>query len=306
MKQPRQALRTVFGFLLLAGVTVIKPFQASAELEVEWLHDVDITAAINNNVGQTLREEDKVESASLGVNYSLLSNIEMGNRQAVTLKLFLESERLEQLEDLSSETVGLQFVYRWQRTLGYLAPYYQLNTSIQLDKYGVEQRDSTVSRTQFFVTKRLADNLSVVAGAEHFQRDSDGSVFDMKHDRLFLSLDFVVTPFTTFYGSYGFRKGDISSTARIAECNGTPVLSIFRFITYAEERERDMAFEADQCGSWSTYRLDAETHSVALGINMGFGKSSALDFSVGYADAGAQGDISYQSTIFRISYLVRL
>ncbi|MFT4714732.1 MAG: hypothetical protein ACI8W1_003237, partial [Candidatus Azotimanducaceae bacterium] len=113
MKQPRQALRTVFGFLLLAGVTVIKPFQASAELEVEWLHDVDITAAINNNVGQTLREEDKVESASLGVNYSLLSNIEMGNRQAVTLKLFLESERLEQLEDLSSETVGLQFVYRW-------------------------------------------------------------------------------------------------------------------------------------------------------------------------------------------------
>jgi hypothetical protein len=306
MKQPGQALRTVFSFLLLAGVAVITPFQASAELEVEWLHDVDITAAINNNIGQALREEDKVESASLGLNYSLLSNIEIGNRQAVTLKLFLESERLEQLEDLSSETVGLQFVYRWQRTLGYLAPYYQFNTSIQLDKYGVEQRDSTVSRTQFFVTKRLSDNLSMVAGAEHFLRDSDGSVFDMKHDRLFLSLDFVVTPSTTFYGSYGFRKGDISSTARIAECNGTPVLSIFRFITHAEERERDLAFEADQCGRWSTYRLDAETHSAALGINMGFGKSSALDFSVGYADASARGDISYQSTIFRISYLVRL
>jgi len=306
MKQLKRALLAGFSSLALVGMGLYIPSQANAALEVEWLHDFDVTAAINNNIGQASREADKIESASLGLNYSLLSNIEIGNRKAVTLKLFLEADRIDQLDELSSETVGVQFIYRWQNTLGYLEPYYQFNSSIQVDNYGVDQRDSTVSRTQVFVTKRLSDTFSIIAGVEHFLRDSDGTVFDMKHNRLFLSLDYIVTPFTTFYGSYGFRKGDISSTARIAECSGAPVLGIFPFITYSEERERDLAFEADQCGSWAAYRLEAETHTAALGVNMGFGESSAIDFSVGYADSKAQGEIGYQSTIFRISYLVRL
>ena len=297
-----EALRNfaLIGFIALCSPVVY------AELDIEWLQDFDVTSEFDSNIGQASRSEDAIETGSIGANYSLLSNIELGGKQAVTLKVFLEADRIDRVEDLSTKSAGIQFIYRWQRTLGYLEPFYQFNTSIQVDEYGVDQRDSTVSRTQFFVTKRFSDSISLVLGAEHFLRDSDGTVFDMKHDRLFLNMDYILTPLTTIYGSYGFRKGDISSSTRVTACDGSPVLGIFPLIATAEERERDNAFGASHCGVWTAYRLDAETHAGSVGINLGFGKSSAIDFSVNYADSSTKYDIEYERTIFRLSYLVRL
>ncbi len=274
-------------------------------VDVEWFSDMEASFGRNDNIGQAAFERDIAADNFALVNYTLLSNIEIGDSKAVTLKAILEHQQVNRVEDLSRSTVGFEFAYRWQNTLGYLAPFYQFNTSIEFNKYGVKQRDSTVSNTQLFVTKRLSDQFTMVAGLAHYIEDSEGTVFDLKHDRAFLSLDYAPNQRQTYYASYSYRKGEIWSTAQVAFCDGTPADDIFPLISAAKAAEPDEAFNNAFCGNWLAYQLDADTHTFTVGANIAVSGKSAVDVSAVWVDSEATGTIDYQSTIIRASYLVR-
>lgn len=274
---------------------------------VSWFSDLEISASYKDNFGHAERSRDIVSDNAVLVNYSFVSNIELKSGNSIALKAFAEHEQVNTLDDLSRSTAGIQFIYRWQPTLGYLAPFYQFNTSVQANEYGVDQRDSTVANTQLFMTKRLSDDLTLVAGVSHYLEDSEGSVFDLEHGRMFLNMDYSPNSRDIYYAGYSYRRGEIWSVAQRILCNGDPADDIFPLIAAAEEIEQDQAFSNTFCGDWTAYRLDADTQTLQLGVNIPVGNKSALDFSVVWIDAEEKGrKISYKSTVIRASYLVRL
>jgi hypothetical protein len=278
----------------------------AAMSDIEWVHDLGASIGENSNVGLSAFKRDERESIFYNVNYSLIADIEIDGDKALTLKAFLESEQMESIDDLSRSTAGLQFIYRWQNTRGYLEPFYQFNTSIQVDEFDANQRDSTVSRTQLFATKRFSDSLTGVMGLEHFKQDSDSSAFDLLHNRLFFNMDYAITSKTLAYLAYSYRRGTIASSGQIIDCNGAPRTDIFPLIAKAEVIESDTAFNNAYCGTWSSYKLKADTQTLNFGVNFAVGNSSAIDLGVVGVRSDAERDISYENTVFRISYMVRL
>ncbi|PKG85667.1 hypothetical protein CXF85_02415 [Colwellia sp. 75C3] len=274
-------------------------------IEIEWLHDVDMSFGFNNNQGQAQKDRDIIEDKFIELNYSLIFNIDINDDSAISLKGFLEARKQNVLDDLSRTTYGAQFIYRWQSTRGFFEPFYQFNISIQDDTYGVVQRDSTVIESQFFATKRLTDAFTLVAGIKYWSQDSDGTVFDLYRNEGFVNLDYRHNARYLWYMTYGYRKGEIWSTSQAVFCNGAIADDIFPLINWSLEMETDHAFNNALCGDWIAYKLKADTHTLTLGLNVAVGESSAFDFSVFHIDSTAEANISYQSTIFRASYLVR-
>jgi hypothetical protein len=278
---------------------------ARAEVEVEGFSDTEVSIGYSDNIGKAQRDRDIKEDNFILASYGFLSNIELDDSKAITLKAFVEYEFVDKVEDLSRSTFGAQFAYRWQNTLGYLSPFYQFNTSIQLNEYGVDQRDSTVSNTQVFVTKRMSDSVTVISGLAYYIEDSEGTVFDLEHGRFFLNLDYSSERNRLYYASYSYREGEIWSNAQVVFCNGEPADDIFPLIAAAEASEPDKAFNNAFCGEWMAYRLKASTQTFTIGASFSIGRSSALDLSAMYVDSEATKDIDYQSTIFRASFLKR-
>ena len=275
------------------------------EMEFEWFHDLDFSLGFNDNIGQAEKDRDIIEDQFLEANYSLISNIELDDDNAITLKGFLETTQQDILEDLDRATVGLQFIFRFQLTRGYLEPFYQFNMSIQDDNYGVVQRDSTVTKGQFFATKRLSDTFTLVGGIEHWLQDSDGTVFDLYHNKAFINLDLNTHDNSTWYLTYSYRQGEIWSTAQATFCNGAVANDIFPLISWSLAIEADEAFNNSICGDWLAYKFKADTETLSFGLNYGVGDAGAVDLSVILIESTAEGNINYQSTVLRASYLVR-
>jgi hypothetical protein len=302
----RTRLRAVACSLFLTLVLCGK-LQAAERIEgIEWFNDFEVSIEHNDNIGQSEKKRDINNDEVALVNYSFLSNIELSGNQAVTFKAFAEHEQVNNVKDMSRSTAGLKFVYRWQNSLGYTAPFYQFNTSIQLDEYNADQRDSTVSKTQLFMTKRLSDQLVLVAGVSHDRRNSEGAVFDLKNNRVFFNLDYSPRNRSVYYLSYDYRKGTTWSVAQPVFCDGTAATDIFPLIAAAEKIERDQAFNEAYCGRWSVYRLEADTQTFGAGINFAVSSGSAVDISATWVDSQAKSGLSYQSAIIRASYLLRL
>lgn len=274
-------------------------------MEVEWHHDLDLSFGFNDNQGQAEKERDVIEDKFIEVNYSLISNIEIDDDNAIAIKGFLEAREQDTLQDLSRTTYGVQFIYRWQVTRGFLEPFYQFNISIQDDNYGVVQRDSTVINSQIFATKRLTDSLTLVAGLKYRLQDSDGTVFDLDNNEAFVNLDYSSSARYLWYMTYSYSKGEIWSTSQAVFCNGAIADDIFPLINWSVDIEPDHAFNNALCGDWIAYKLKADSHTLTLGLNIAVGEAGVFDFSVFQIDSTAEADINYQSTVFRASYMVR-
>ena len=122
-------------FLVLISSGQLQAAVHSDRIEnIEWFNDVEITLGYSDNIGHSERKRDINSDQVALVNYSFLSNIELSGNKAITFKAFAEHEQVNTTKDLSRSTGGLQFTYRWQNTLGYSAPFYQFNTSIQLNE----------------------------------------------------------------------------------------------------------------------------------------------------------------------------
>ncbi|NNF60477.1 MAG: hypothetical protein HKN06_04010 [Gammaproteobacteria bacterium] len=277
----------------------------AAGAETEWFADTEATAIYDDNVSRAERERDIVYDKMLLANIGLAYNRELSSERAITLRSFLQIEQFFEVEGLSHSSVGGQFIYRWQNELGFSAPFYQFNTTVQFNEFRVQQRDNTEINSQFIVSKRITDSILASTGLEYNYQDSSGVVFDQSRSRWFLNADYATRSGWALYGTYSFIHGDTTSTAQAVFCNGAAAPDTFGLVIASEAIEVDQAFSDEFCGKWVSYRLNANTNMLVLGLNKGIGNSMALDFSVRKVLVNGAGDNDYDRTIFNASLLVR-
>lgn len=293
--------------LLLLSVVIFSGTNLAAEMpEIEWFNDGDISLGRSDNISHAHLKRDKIADNFIEVNYSLVASMDITDSDAIALKGFVSHKQQQEITDLSRTNYGLQFIYRWQYSLGYFKPFFQFNTSIEQDIYGTKQRDNTSSRSQLIMTNRLTDALVLVSGLEYWQQDAESNVFDLYHQRIFTSLDYNTKSDSTYYASYSFSKGEIWSSGQAVFCNGATANDIFPIIAASIQRTTDEAFSNALCSNdWLAYKIKADTHTVKLGYNTAILRSSALDVSISSIISKADDNIDYESFIYNISYLVR-
>ncbi len=292
-------------WFVLASALLSHASVLAAESEVEWFIDAEAAAGYDDNIGRAERSRDIVSDQSLRGSIGIAYNREFFTEKAITLRGFMEAETFNKLTDLSRATVGGQFIYRWQNVLGFAEPFYQLNTSVQFNEYDVRQRDSTEFNTQFIVSKRVTDNILASTGLEYKYQDSSGIVFDQQQARWFINADYAARSGWALYGTYSLIHGDTISTSQAVFCNGLAAPDIFGLVSWAEAIEQDDAFNNEYCGSWISYRLDASSNMLVVGVNKGIGHSMAFDFSVMKIIVNGAGSNKYNRTILNASLLMR-
>lgn len=265
----------------------------------------DITATRDDNQSQAMRSRDKVEDLSLSAALSLNWFRPLTHRSLLVLSWFTELERFDDVDVLDRNTFGTSLALRWQPDSSFTAPLFEWNISVQDDNYRTDQRDATVIRSKGFVTRRFTDRITMSAGAEYRLADSRSEVFDLRDWRLFWNLDYLWLQKYAFYFTYSHIRGDVFSSAQRTFCNGAPATDILYLINASTAIEPDDAYNRSLCGDWLVYRLDGRTNTGVFGMNMPFGKSASLDFSLLHADVSADNGINYQRNLLRASFLKR-
>jgi len=294
----RKSLRVVLLHLLL---------QSGGTLAADrpWSVDVKIDGGKNNNIGNADRGRDMVDEnfgiLTVGGNYRWSFG-----PQAITARLFAETEQTEKIRDLSRYTGGGQL--RYHRQLGSLptSPSVEANVTAQVDDYDVKQRDSTIISTQLSATQPIGGRAQLSVGAEYWYRDSEGSVWDLDHVRGFLNGGVSILRGWSTYGTYSFLKGDVASTAQTRFSDGSVPGDIFGLIDAAKAIEPDDAFNNEYPDRrWTAYRLSAISHAVKIGIKKQFAHDFTLDVSAFSVWVNAKADNEYDTQIYRASLLKR-
>lgn len=287
------------GLLLLLAAA-----PAPAE-EERWAIDGEITASHDSNTSRAERERDIIADSSALANIGLVLLTEPSFSTSLNLRLFAEAEAWQETDTLDRQSAGGQFMLRWAPWRGYRAPLLGLNLGAQVDDYEVRQRDSGVASLQVSASQRVTDRLRVSYGLEATERRSDGTVFDTTQGRVFLNTDVELDARWIGYVNYSHLRGDTFSSAQVAFCNGVPATDIWGLIGASEAIEDDKAFSEAYCGRWVAYRLKAQSHSLTLGLNRGFGHALSADLSVQGIQVNGQGDNDYQRLIVRAGLLGR-
>jgi hypothetical protein len=286
---------------LLLGVSPL----VLADGDIPLVADGELTFVSDSNLSRGDRERDRLDDSALLASAGVALRLSPGFKSALNFRAFAEAERFETIRSLDRTSVGGQAIFRGQTRLGYTAPIYQLSASVQRDDHEMDQRDSTVTTVQSFVQRRLTDDLMGSLGIEVQKRKSDGTVFDVEQGRVFANLDYAASDTLSLYGVYSFAHGDTFSSAQLIFCNGVPANDIFGLVAASEALEPDAAFNEEFCGSWIAYRLRADTHSLVLGLNHGFGHHLSADLSVQQVEVRAEGDNNYSRTMVRAGILAR-
>ena len=154
------------------------------------------------------------------------------------------------MELLDRNSFGSSLALRWQPSSAFSAPIVEWNVSIQDDNIRADQRDSTVTRTQLFVTRRFTDRITMSVGGEYRNADSRSMVFDLEDSRLFWNVDYLLMQKYALYFTYSHLRGDVFSSAQRVFCNGAFATDILPLINAATAIEGDDAYNETFCGGW--------------------------------------------------------
>ncbi|MEE4249103.1 MAG: hypothetical protein V2I38_00785 [Alcanivoracaceae bacterium] len=267
--------------------------------------NADATVTYDDNQSRAERQRDQVEDVSATVQANLSWFQQLSHRSLLSLSGFAEAERFDEVELLDRNTLGVKAAFRWQPDSAFSAPLIEWNVSLQNDDIDVDQRDSTVLKTQIFVTRRFTDRITMSLGAEYRQADSESEVFDLENSRFFWNFDYFFARKYAAYFTYSHIRGDVFSSAQRIFCNGAFATDILPLINASTAIESDEAYNGTFCGEWIAYRLDGSTNTFLAGLNMPFGKSMSLDMSIMHVDVSADLGNYYERNLVRASLLKR-
>lgn len=295
-------LRALAGLVLVACAPNV-----TASEEGGWWPTIDgeVGVAWDSNISRALYERDILDDSSASASVAAAWNFEFGAMKAATLRAFIDGEAWSEFDTLDKVGLGVQGIYRWQRRLGFTAPFYQFSLAAQQDDSATDFRDANRYTTQAFVTRRFTDALRGSLGVEGSLQEARGRVFDAVQGRLFANGDLQLNADWAVYGTYSLIRGDTVSSAQQQFCNGALATDTFGLIRHAEEIEPDAALNDALCGTWIAYSLPATTHVFVAGINRGFGHSMSVDLSAQQVAVDAKGNNEYHRTIIRAGILAR-
>lgn len=294
------------GFQAVLGLwLVLAPAVVSAEEDPFLVWDGEASVGYDSNVTRAAFTRDIVDDSVATASLAAVWNHEFNMMSAATLRGFVDGEAFADIDTLNRASAGLQAMYRWQNSLGFTVPFFQVSVTAQRDDSATDLRDANRYTAQAFVTRRFTDALRASLGIEASSSESEGVVFDTRQRRVFVNGDLQLNSLWAVYGTYSLIEGDTVSSAQQVFCNGALAGDTYGLIDAAEAIETDVALNEALCGGWLAYRLPATTHALVLGANRGFGHHLSFDVSAQHVLVLADGDNEYQRTIVRAGILAR-
>jgi hypothetical protein len=270
-----------------------------ADVSLDYLHD--------DNIGRAELDRDILEDNIVTLSGSLNMPRLLGSRAGLLNSLRLEYAAQTEWEDLSALTASAASTFRYQPGAAFSAPWYEAQLVAALMQHqDSDIRDGARLRLNLAVGSDFTDRLVGRAGYRYeLRRAWEGEVFDLDNHRFSGSLDYGINDWVTLYGTFAWQTGEVVSTA-------TPRPQV---LNASEARHLDEAlserppgaarvgnfFEGDRVA----YRLDADTLTGELGLNVALSRKLALDFSALHFQAYGDGDNDYDGLQLRAGLLYR-
>jgi hypothetical protein len=274
----------------LAGLADSTRFGADAEL------------ARDSNVTRGPTPDDEKSDTIVSVEGHAARSFLLGARSGIVARGGLRLAEHITFGDLSHLAASARLIYRVQPQPGYTSPWVEAAASAQwLRHRDSDLRDGLIASASLGVGSYLTDRLraSLNAGLEK-RTASEGALYDLSQNRVWVTLDYRVGLAATLYGSLTRLAGDQVFNAISATGQGW-------LAPYAEVAVPDPALAEEFGGTAPTgYRIEATTFIYEIGLNLPLRGNQALDLSASYFDAEAdQGPGTYDGAALRLTYMYR-
>lgn len=266
---------------------------------VETRFGVDAELLSDDNVNRGpggYEKSDTIASVEGNVSRSLLLSF----RSGLLLRGSVRYERYLDFDDLSNLSLNGRVAWRFQPNPGLTGTSFELAAQARMLEHSDSNiRDGYLYSVSASLGKHFTDRVRLGGGISLDERRADeGEVYNLSSNSVWLSADYRLTT-AIIYGSVTRISGDHAITTG----EGTyPGLS-----GYYDASVVDTAF-TDAFGAYApwAYRIDAQTMSFELGVNLPLRGKHTLDFSARFYDSEAdRGGFTYDGTQLRAVYFYR-
>ena len=269
-------------FLLPCATFAASPIQT--DISAGYTYDDNVTRAeFDNDI-----EKDNILNLDAAARYKIPFN----DKSYFSVKGTLEINQYLDFTKLSNTRIGIHGSYHIRPFSGYTATRFFALAAFERRFYGSDQRDGSATILQLGLSKRLTDVVTTYAGYIKEDIDANHIVFDADNNRLYLDLDFRVSPRNTLYTTFGYLDGDLVTTAR----SGLGI--VYRYWVV------DDAFTELTPTRWA-YKQTGTATTIRLGNNFTMDANQAIDGSVLYYDSESDAGGSYSGLIVNLNYLYR-
>ncbi len=278
--RPPFALVVSLGAVALAVATAARADGSGVDFEAFAAHERNVTRA---QAPADIASDD-IQGASATLFRSLMRDEHGG----WVFRAGAEFDRHSRFSGLNNATLSAGAAYRWQPTLGYTEPWYEISARLGRLNYANSRiRDGTTATVGAAMGKHFTDRLYSRAGLEYERRRADReNVFDLAWHRARVDFGYRFGLDSTLFASVARLWGDQVYSERMSAWSSA----------YATASASDVAFGE----YYYAYRVDAITTLAGIGVSLPVARNGTLEFSADRYRADADGGLSYADTLIRI------
>jgi hypothetical protein len=256
----------------------------------------EATLGHDSNLGHSEYTRDIQDDFFLLAGGNISRSIRLSDNSGLLLRAGLQLREQFDFDDLSQMSLNAGARYRIQPVPGFTAPWFDFVVGAErLQHRNSDIRDGWIRNVGIGVGKLFTDRLKLSGGWNYERRTAEeGRSFDLSNRIWHLDADFRVAPKATLYARGSRIFGDQVSSAPQSTLSGSP-------LQYSAMTP-DPALKEHGI-SRSAYRFDAVTDTLELGFNYALNGQAALDFSVRYFNADADGGHTYDGFSARAGLL---
>jgi hypothetical protein len=291
---------------LAAALLLAAPCMAAHAAE-GWRYGVSVDAAYDDNVSRGLYDADVKGDGIVSVEGSAVRSMILGTRSGALLRGAARYSQLLAFSDLSNLALSGRAAWRTQPGLNFSSPIFEVaGNLVWLQHADSDLRDGTIATIEGSVGSHVTDRVRLGAGLAWDKRNGgdpgrpgEFAIYDLDNTRFWASVDY----------RFGTRN---TAYARIMRVSGDQV---FNSVTVSgigpdpDSWATDPALAQELGGTVNSYRADATTSLIDLGVNFPIAANRSLDFLFStYSSKLEEGPYAgnkYDGYLLRASYLYR-
>lgn len=264
-----------------------------------WRYGLDADLVHDDNATRGLYDGVKADNL-LALEGSATRSLLLGPHSGAVFRGALRYTQFADIKDISNIALLGRAAWRYQPTLGFSAPWYELAGQAQFLRHSDSTlRDGSIVTFEASAGSNLTDRARLSGGIGLDKRSGGGSagLYDLSSNRLWGTFDLRLGVRNTLY-------------ARLTRLAGDQVFSSGSVSGLSAVWEDDPALRAPLgLAVANAYRLDATTFIYELGFNLPLRQNDALDFGLLHSSSKVNEGIAagqkYTATQLRASYLYR-
>ena len=290
---------TAFAAVLLLSAPLALAESPRFGLDAEVLYD--------SNASRGLYDADRKADNILSVEGSLAGGAPLGSRGGFVYRAAARYDYFSTFQDLSNVAVSGRAAYRVQPGTEYSSPFFEIaGNAVWLQHSDSKLRDGSIVTLEASIGSHLTDRVRLAGGLAIDQRDGgdpgrpgEVAIYDLDYQRVWTTLDYRFGVKNTAYGRIMHITGDhVFNSVTVSGISPDP-----------DGWATDPALAKELGGTVNSYRVDADTFTYELGVNIPLAGNRALDFlASSYSSKLNEGPYSgskYSGYLLRASYLYR-